>query len=216
MQSNRTTKRKKMLSLLILLGLMTATIVGINDTQVQLKKTDEQLIELHSKTIIVEQQIKVRETFQDTYYTPNLNMPPMVQIIPMQPTQQYSFCTDEEVEQLMWVVSAEVGADYLSDESRILVTNVILNRLKDPRFPKTITEILNQKGQFSTISNYTTHEIPVSDNTRQCVKRALDGEDLSNGSLYYYEPSYVKSKKITRWFEQMDFVLECDGQRYFK
>ena len=57
MQSNRTTKRKKMLSLLILLGLMTATIVGINDTQVQLKKTDEQLIELHSKTIIVEQQI---------------------------------------------------------------------------------------------------------------------------------------------------------------
>ena len=93
MQSNRTTKRKKMLSLLILLGLMTATIVGINDTQVQLKKTDEQLIELHSKTIIVEQQIKVRETFQDTYYTPNLNMPPMVQIVSTQPTQQYSFYT---------------------------------------------------------------------------------------------------------------------------
>lgn len=38
-------------------------------------------------------------------------------------------------------------------EGRVLIALTIINRVEDERFPDTISEVLNQRGQFSTVRN---------------------------------------------------------------
>lgn len=52
------------------------------------------------------------------------------------------------------VVEAESNRSTDGDLSgRILIAETILNRVNDDRFPNTITEVLTQRGQFSTVRN---------------------------------------------------------------
>ena len=52
--------------------------------------------------------------------------------------------TDEELEMLALVIYQEAGSDVISDETRIMVGNVALNRVSDPRFPDTLEEVLTE------------------------------------------------------------------------
>lgn len=56
-----------------------------------------------------------------------------------------------ELELLAAVVEAEAGNQDLTGKR--LVVDVVLNRVDSPLFPDTITEVLEQPGQFSTMSN---------------------------------------------------------------
>lgn len=58
----------------------------------------------------------------------------------------------EEFELISSVVEAESDRSE-SLEGRILIALTILNRVEDNRFPDTITEVLTQRGQFSTVRN---------------------------------------------------------------
>lgn len=59
-------------------------------------------------------------------------------------------CTDE-LELLALVVEAEAGNQDLTGKR--LVVDVVLNRVESPLFPDTITEVLMQLGQFTTVYN---------------------------------------------------------------
>lgn len=53
-------------------------------------------------------------------------------------------------------ISSVVEAESDRSESldgRILIALTIINRVEDPRFPDTISGVLNQSGQFSTVRN---------------------------------------------------------------
>ena len=53
-------------------------------------------------------------------------------------------------------ISSVVEAESDRSESldgRILIALTIINRVEDERFPDTISEVLNQRGQFSTVRN---------------------------------------------------------------
>lgn len=58
----------------------------------------------------------------------------------------------EEFELISSVVEAESDRSE-SLEGRTLIALTILNRVEDNRFPDTITEVLTQRGQFSTVRN---------------------------------------------------------------
>lgn len=122
-------------------------------------------------------------------------------------------CTDEEFQMFIYVLQNEVGN--CSEESKIAVANVILNRVKSPLFPNTIYEVLTAPGQFDAIYNYYNPTHIPTDNTIECAKRALSGEDNSNGAIYYYAPAYCGGETAA-WFETLTFCTEIDGQRYFK
>lgn len=121
--------------------------------------------------------------------------------------------TDEEFDMLCYVLQGEVGN--CSEESKIAVANVIINRVKSPAFPDSIEGVLTQANQFTAINGYYNRTNPPSDNTIECARRALGGEDNSNGAIYYYAPQYC-SGSTAAWFESLTFCLEIDGQRYFK
>lgn len=121
--------------------------------------------------------------------------------------------TDEEYEMLCYVLQGEVGS--CSEASKIAVANVILNRVKDSRFANSISGVLTAPNQFTAISSYYSKTNSPSQNTRDCALRALQGEDNSNGAVYYYSPRYCGGATAA-WFESLTFCMELDGQRYFK
>lgn len=61
------------------------------------------------------------------------------------------FITDDpyDLELLARAIYAEAGGDDCSDETRIMVGNVILNRMNDPRYPDTMEEVLTQPLQYN-------------------------------------------------------------------
>ena len=62
--------------------------------------------------------------------------------------------TDEEFEFMARVIQAESNGTYdWSDfEDKVLIACVILNRVEDSRFNNTISSVLTESGQFSTVS----------------------------------------------------------------
>lgn len=125
------------------------------------------------------------------------------------PIQQFSI-TDEEREMLKYIVEQETrGGSY---RHKCIVTNVILNRVRDSRFPNTVKEVLLQRNQFSSLWNYYQKRNKPDEKTERAVNDVLNGrvEDESNGSLYFH------SMKSDGWFSSLSFVMEVEGHRFFK
>jgi len=93
--------------------------------------------------------------------------------------------TPEELEWMAIVIFNEAGGDAASDETRIMVGNVVLNRVADERFPDTIYEVLTQERQYGLF-----HWIGIQwadraadpleahavERAYECARRVLDGE----------------------------------------
>ena len=121
--------------------------------------------------------------------------------------------SEEDYEVLCRIVEAEAGDQ--DDKGRILVANVILNRVRDAQFPDNITDVVFQKSkktyQFSpTRPGGRYYTVEVSDLTVECVERALKGEDYSEGALYFAMKTSSKS-----WFNRCLEFLFKHGDHYF-
>lgn len=57
----------------------------------------------------------------------------------------------EDLELLALVIYQEAGADYCSDETRLMVGTVVMNRISDPRFPDAMYEVVTQKGAYGKL-----------------------------------------------------------------
>lgn len=60
--------------------------------------------------------------------------------------------TADELYCLAAAIYNEAGGDYASDDTRLIVGQVILNRVADPRFPNTIREVLEAPRQYGRFS----------------------------------------------------------------
>lgn len=121
--------------------------------------------------------------------------------------------TDEEFEMICYVLQNEAGG--CSESSKVAVANVIINRVKSPNFPNTLKEVLTADNQFTAINNYYNKVNVPTQNTIDCAARALNGEDNSNGAVFYYAPKYCSGSSAA-WFETLTFCMELEGQRFFK
>ncbi|MBQ6436093.1 cell wall hydrolase [bacterium] len=54
----------------------------------------------------------------------------------------------DDIDRLACLVYCEAGSNKLSDDLRYAVIAVCLNRVEDRRFPSSIKEVLEQKGQY--------------------------------------------------------------------
>ena len=59
--------------------------------------------------------------------------------------------TEQDLELLALVIYQEAGGDACSDETRLKVGAVVMNRVEDDRFPDTIEEVLLQERQFGRL-----------------------------------------------------------------
>lgn len=94
-------------------------------------------------------------------------------------------CTDEDYNNLVRIVEAEsTGGDL---KAKILVANVVINRVKSAVFPNSVTEVVFQGNgqQFSPIADGRFYRVAVRESTVEAVNRALEGEDYSQGATYF-------------------------------
>lgn len=107
--------------------------------------------------------------------------------------------TEEDYQVLLKIVEAESGGEDI--KGRMLVANVILNRLEVGFGGDTITEVVFDEGQFSPVASGKIFKMVPSETTIEAVERVLDGEDHSKGALYFMCRE-LASKKGIRWFEK--------------
>lgn len=126
--------------------------------------------------------------------------------------------SDEEMEALLRIVEAEAGSE--DEDGRLLVANVVLNRVESDRFPSTVTEVVFQKSngvtQFSPVASGRYYKVQISEETIEAVGRALSGEDISQGALFFASRKRADSDKM-RWFDtSCTFLFEHGGHEFFK
>lgn len=111
--------------------------------------------------------------------------------------------SDEDYDTLLRIVEAEAGSEDI--KGRVLVANVIMNRMKSDDFPNTVTEVVwdNSDGvpQFSPTYDGRINEVTVSNETKEAVKQALKGTDYSEGALFFIQKSAAEAHNI-KWFEK--------------
>lgn len=111
--------------------------------------------------------------------------------------------SDTDYDNLLHIVEAEAGTEDI--KGRVLIANVIMNRLSHEEFPDTITGvILDQRNgipQFSPVYDGKFYEVTVTDETREAVKQALEGTDYSEGALFFVQRSAADKKNVS-WFDK--------------
>ena len=115
---------------------------------------------------------------------------------------------------LLRIVQAEAGNCDI--EGRVMVANVILNRVEDDAFPNTITKVVYQKHQFSPVGNGSIKRCKVTAETVEAVERALSGEDLTDGALYFMNRR-ASSRKNASWFDRhLEFLFKHGNHEFFR
>lgn len=98
-----------------------------------------------------------------------------------------------DVELLARLISAEArGEPYIG---QVAVGAVVLNRVKHPSFPNSLSGVIYQNGAFSCMNDGQWNQ-PVSETSRKAAKDALNGWDPSGGAIYYYNPGTATSQWI--------------------
>ena len=125
--------------------------------------------------------------------------------------------TDTEFQVLCRIVEAEAGGEDIN--GRILVANVVLNRVQNEAFPNTVEGVVFQKYngrfQFSPIYDGRYNRVKVSEETVEAVERALAGEDYSKGALYFVSRKGAAPDRM-RWFDNhLTRLFQYGGHEFF-
>lgn len=134
-----------------------------------------------------------------------------------QQTVREHHMASEDYYSLLRVVEAEAtGGDM---KSKILIANVVLNRVADSRFPDTISKVVWDKeggtAQFSPTEDGRIYTVEVSEDTYEAVDRALKGEDYSEGALFFMARSSAEAHN-QEWFDDtLQRLFEYGGHEYY-
>ena len=92
---------------------------------------------------------------------------------------------DNELECLAKVVLHEAGNQ--PREGQIAVAEVVMNRLRNPRFPKTICGVILQRGQFFNVHAYNPQRDRRWPRAVEIARAVRDGDSASvtNGALFF-------------------------------
>lgn len=128
--------------------------------------------------------------------------------------------SEQELSELLRLVEAEAPAEDIY--GKILVANVVLNRVNNEQMADTVTGVIYEKiggsAQFSpTAISWYWNSIEVTDSTREAVARCLSGEDYSNGALYFHAWERNPDKhKTSAWMSELECLFTHGGHRFFR
>ncbi|HEY8911432.1 MAG TPA: spore cortex-lytic enzyme [Desulfosporosinus sp.] len=78
---------------------------------------------------------------------------------------------------------------------QVAVAAVILNRIGDPAFPKTVADIIYQPQAFSSVNDGQIN-LPPSASALRAAQEAVSGSDPSGGAVFFFNPAKTKNKYI--------------------
>ena len=78
---------------------------------------------------------------------------------------------------------------------QVAIGAVILNRIRSPQFPNTISGVVYQKHAFTAVTDGQINLTP-NETAMKAAKDAINGWDPTGGALYYYNPAVATSAWI--------------------
>lgn len=78
---------------------------------------------------------------------------------------------------------------------QVAVAAVILNRIADPAYPKTIADIIYQPRAFSSVDDGQIN-LPPSADALRATQEAVNGADPSMGAVFFFNPDKTTNKYI--------------------
>lgn len=81
--------------------------------------------------------------------------------------------TEEDLDLLARLITAEMGASWVSDEMQLYVGSVVINRMNHELFPDTLYDVIYAKGQYSPTWNGAINNTPderTIENARQLLE----------------------------------------------
>lgn len=122
----------------------------------------------------------------------------------------------ENYEILCRIVEAEAGSE--DEKGRMLIANVVMNRVESSRFPNTVKGVVFQNDggyfQFSPVANGRYYHVKISEKTKEAVAKVLRGEDESLGALYFVN-RYAANPDSMQWFDTRCKALFTHGRHEF-
>jgi N-acetylmuramoyl-L-alanine amidase len=92
---------------------------------------------------------------------------------------------------------------------QVAVGGVIMNRVRDSRFPNTIAGVVYQPGAFTAVDDGQINLEPTS-SAKKAASDSLNGWDPSGGAVFYYNPA----KSTSKWIFSRP-VIKVIGKHYF-
>lgn len=105
--------------------------------------------------------------------------------------------TNDDIHLMAQIVYAESCAEPY--EGKVAVASVILNRLRDGRFPDNIQGVVKQKAAFSCVRNGKISVTP-DENCYRAVMDALRGKDPTGNAVFFYNPRIATCS----WMKNID------------
>lgn len=102
---------------------------------------------------------------------------------------------EDDVYWLAKIIYTEASGEPM--DGQIAVGAVVVNRVKDSSFPNTIYDVIHDRQggyvQFEPVLNGEINRHEPNDTAYEAAKRALAGEDPTNGTLFFHNPSISQS-----------------------
>ena len=119
-----------------------------------------------------------------------------------------------EIQLLARLVRAEAEGE--SYEGQVAVAASVLNRLNDPRYPNTISQIIYQVDQgiyyqYSPVMDGRIN-LPPTASTLKAVQDAINGWDPSSGAIGFYNPA----KTTNRWVRSQPVTTQIGNHVFFR
>lgn len=93
----------------------------------------------------------------------------------------------DDLYELSKIITAEAGSSWLSTEWKMMIGEVVLNRVASVEFPNTIYEVIHQKGQYANANtSYFSNLQPFEDCVTAAI-RLLNGERLINDESVVFQ-----------------------------
>lgn len=98
-------------------------------------------------------------------------------------------------------------------EGQVAVGAVILNRVKDSRFPNSISGVIYQSGAFTAVADGQINaQISEGSTVYKAAQDAMNGWDPTGGCVYYFNPSTATNK----WIWSRPLVKTIGKHRFCK
>ncbi len=118
--------------------------------------------------------------------------------------------SDEEFDLLARIIHGEArGEPY---NGKVAVGAVVINRVLNPRFPDSITEVIYDQGQFSPVQDGSYRARP-DHSSRQAAREALDGKDPTGGALFFYNPDKATDRA---WTQNREKIVTIGNHVFMK
>ena len=119
----------------------------------------------------------------------------VINMLPKEEVQAASGGSSSDIQLLARAINGEArGEPY---EGQVAIGAVILNRVKDSRFPNTIAGVIYQSGAFTAVSDGQINQAMEDETTvMKAARDAMNGWDPTGGAVYYFNPATATNKWI--------------------